>query len=162
MSPEQISGSPVDCRTDIFSLGVILYELLTGNRPFQARSQMELAASILRDSPPPVTKADVPTALIELIEHCLAKRVDERLQSARLLATRVQEVRRSSVSRSVPVPARGDEGFRVAVSSFTFRGPEPGLESLAEGLTAEIIAGFHVSATCVSSRPGRAGTRPVT
>jgi TolB-like protein len=132
----------VDYRTDIFSLGVILYELLTGNRPFQGGSQVELAASILRDAPPPVTKADAPAGLIELIEQCLAKPVDERPQSARLLATRLQEVKRTSVSGPIPVPARADEGFWVAVSPFTFRGPEPALESLAEGLTAEINAGL--------------------
>ena len=142
MSPEQISGSPVDHRTDIFSLGVILYELLTGGRPFQAPSQMELAASILRDPPPPVTKVDAPAGLIELIQQCLAKGVDERLQSARVLATRVQELKRGSGSGPMPVPARADQGFWVAVSPFKYRGPEPGVESLAEGLTAEINAGL--------------------
>jgi serine/threonine protein kinase len=78
MSPEQIAGARVDHRTDIFSLGIILYELATGHRPFHGSSQMELAASILRDTPPMITKADVPAALVTLIDQCLAKNVAER------------------------------------------------------------------------------------
>ena len=52
MSPEQVSGLPLDHRTDIFSLGVLLYEMATGRRPFQGRSSAELASAILRDAPP--------------------------------------------------------------------------------------------------------------
>ena len=75
MSPEQISGRPLDHRSDIFSLGIILHELTTGSRPFQGATSAELAAAILRDHPPPVTsaRAGLPSELATLIQQCLAK-----------------------------------------------------------------------------------------
>lgn len=142
MSPEQISGAAVDHRTDIFSLGVILYELVTGHRPFHGESQAELAASILRDSPPKVTRAEVPAALVTLIEQCLRKSVAERLQSARLLAVGLQEIRRGTSSVSQSAAGRAEERFGVSVAPFTFRGTETSLETLAEGLSAEINTGL--------------------
>jgi serine/threonine protein kinase len=142
MSPEQISGAAIDQRTDIFSLGVILYELLTGRRPFQGTSTAELAASILRDPPPAIAKSGVPAALVHVIDRCLSKHVEERLASARLLAETLREITRGS-GPAVPAPQKpADQRFYVAVSPFTFRGPEADLETLAEGLTAEVTAGL--------------------
>jgi Tol biopolymer transport system component len=85
MSPEQVSGQPVDQRTDIFSLGVILYEMVSGHRPFQGRSSAELASAILRDTPPALTglRSDLPAGLARLIERCLAKEPAARFQAAR-------------------------------------------------------------------------------
>jgi serine/threonine protein kinase len=142
MSPEQISGAAIDQRTDIFSLGVMLYEMLTGRRPFQGTSTAELAASILRDSPPAITKTGVPATLINVVDRCLAKSVEDRLPSARLLADTLREIKRGSTPAPPVHLAQADERFRVAVSPFTFRGPEDDLETLADGLTAEITAGF--------------------
>jgi non-specific serine/threonine protein kinase len=142
MSPEQISGAAVDQRTDIFSLGVILYEMLTGRRPFHGSSAVELAASVLRDSPPKISKAGVPGGLVALIDRCLAKAVEQRLESAHVLAAGLQDVMRGSTPalRSGASPA--DERFWVAVVPFTFRGSDGSLETLAEGLTAEINTGL--------------------
>jgi serine/threonine protein kinase len=142
MSPEQISGAPVDQRTDIFSLGIILYELLTGHPPFHGKSQIELAASILRDSPPKVSKPEVPAALVTLIEQCLAKGVAERLQTARLLADGLRAITHGTRSAPQSTAGRAEERFWVEVAPFRFRGTETGLETLAEGLTAEINTGL--------------------
>jgi len=142
MSPEQISGAAIDQRTDIFSLGIILYEMLTGRRPFQGTSTAELAASILCDSPPAITKTGVPSTLINVVDRCLAKSVEDRLPSARLLADTLRELKRGSTPAPPMRLAQADERFRVVVSPFTFRGPEADLETLADGLTAEIAAGF--------------------
>ena len=142
MSPEQISGADVDHRTDVFSLGIILFEMLTGHRPFRGASQAELTAAILRDPPPPVTKPDVPSSLIALIDQCLAKAVGGRLQSARLLASGLRDIsRQTAVAPTGKADAR-DHAFWVAVSPFHCRAVDASLQTLAEGLTAEINAGL--------------------
>ncbi|MGB6337927.1 MAG: serine/threonine-protein kinase, partial [Thermoanaerobaculia bacterium] len=84
MSPEQVQGLPVDHRTDIFSLGVIFYELMSGDRPFTGATSAQLVSSILRDDPPPVTKVkiDLPNHLGRIIGRCLEKEVDRRYQTA--------------------------------------------------------------------------------
>jgi serine/threonine protein kinase len=73
MSPEQVSGLAVDHRTDIFSLGILLYEMATGRRPFQGRSSAELASAILRDAPPALeeSRSDLPDGLRRIISRCL-------------------------------------------------------------------------------------------
>jgi serine/threonine protein kinase len=141
MSPEQVSGSAVDQRTDIFSLGVVFYEMLTGRRPFQGKSRMDLAASILRDTPPGIAKVDAPFEFVQLIEQCLATGVGERIQSAQLLARALREIKHGSIS-TVPAPRRGEEGFWVAVLPFQSRGGDSSVPALAEGITAEIITGL--------------------
>ena len=142
MSPEQISGAEVDHRTDVFSLGIILFEMLTGHRPFRGASPAELTAAILRDPPPTVTKPDVPSSLITLIDQCLAKTAGGRLQSARLLASGLRDIsRQTAVAPSGKADAR-DHGFWVAVSPFHCRAVDASLQTLAEGLTAEINAGL--------------------
>jgi non-specific serine/threonine protein kinase len=142
MSPEQISGAAVDQRADIFSLGIILYEMLTGRRPFHGSSAVELAASILRDNPPEIKKAGVPAALVALIDRCLAKAVGERLESAHALAAGLRDVTRGSTPAPGSKPSPADERFWVSVVPFTFRGSDSSLETLAEGLTAEITTGL--------------------
>jgi TolB-like protein/Tfp pilus assembly protein PilF len=84
MSPEQVQGLPVDHRTDLFSFGILLYELLTGRRPFGGASAAAIAGSLMRDTPSPVAeiRPDVPQALSEIVERCLAKDPDERFQCA--------------------------------------------------------------------------------
>ena len=84
MSPEQAQGRAVDFRTDHFSLGVMLYEMASGRRPFERPTNAEITAAILRDPPPPIT--DVPQPLLWLIERCLAKSPLDRYGSTRDLA----------------------------------------------------------------------------
>src|SRR5262245_18517792 len=85
MSPEQLSGKHVDHRTDIFSLGVMLYELAVGRRPFVGDSSAELTSSIMRDTPRPVNEVrqDVPRHLGRIIGHCLEKDPRDRFQTSR-------------------------------------------------------------------------------
>lgn len=86
MAPEQLDASygPVDHRADLYALGVVLYELLTGRRPFLARSPLELRAQILRDDPPAPSELDpsIPDALAQIAMRCMARRPDDRLQTA--------------------------------------------------------------------------------
>jgi Tol biopolymer transport system component/predicted Ser/Thr protein kinase len=85
MAPEQIEGKEVDARADIFALGVVLYELITGKRPFAGSSQPSLIASILKDQPRPLRELQPLTShgLERVIETCLEKEPDKRWQSAR-------------------------------------------------------------------------------
>jgi len=84
MSPEQVQGEEADARSDIFALGAVLYEMATGKRAFDGKSQIKVASSILEDHPPPVTSVRKQPAvgLDWLIRACLAKNRDERFQAA--------------------------------------------------------------------------------
>ena len=88
MSPEQIEGKELDARSDIFSLGTVLYEALTGKRAFDGKSQLSVASAILEKEPEPITSIIplTPPALDHAIRRCLAKDPDDRWQTARDLA----------------------------------------------------------------------------
>ncbi len=87
MSPEQARGLPLDPRSDVFSLGVIFYEALTGRRPFTGKTASDVISAILRDDPPPLPPAcdKLPDGLIDVLGRCLHKDADQRFASAREL-----------------------------------------------------------------------------
>jgi len=94
MSPEQVAGRAVDQRTDVFSFGVMLYEMATGRRPFAGRSTAELASAILRDAPPPLAEVrwGVPEGLVRIISRCLDKDPGGRFPSMRDVHSALQEL----------------------------------------------------------------------
>jgi serine/threonine protein kinase/tetratricopeptide (TPR) repeat protein len=114
MSPEQIRGKEVDHRSDIFSLGVVLYLMATGEYPFQSGSKADLASSILRDTPSSVSeiRGDLPEQLAWTINLCLQKDPNRRLQSTHDVRNELQsleedvERKASSESQAVPSPRR--------------------------------------------------------
>ena len=89
MAPEQVEGRGADARTDIFALGVVLYEMMTGRVPFRGASRASLTAAILTYHPPPVSTlvAMAPASLDRIVTKCLCKDPDDRWQSARDLAS---------------------------------------------------------------------------
>jgi eukaryotic-like serine/threonine-protein kinase len=99
MSPEQVEGNEVDGRSDIFSLGAVLYEMLTGQHAFEGKSQLSVASAILEKEPAPLTtiKPLTPPALEHAIRKCLAKAPDERWQSASDLASELKWISESDV-----------------------------------------------------------------
>jgi serine/threonine protein kinase len=109
MAPEQIEGTPADHRSDLFSLGVMFYEMLTGVRPFQGPSSPQLMSSILRDTPPPVCdrRADVPEAVTHLIDRCLEKRPENRVQTARDVYNELRYIQKQLESGPARRPASG-------------------------------------------------------
>jgi TolB-like protein len=155
MSPEQVTGRPVDHRTDIFSLGILLYQAASGVRPFEGATSIELASAVLRDTPRPLDeiRSDVPADLTRLIRRCLEKDPQRRVQTARDIANELGEIAQSAARvtsvKSAPAVARtesgemrADEGFWIAVLPFKYTGANADVAALADGLSEEILTGL--------------------
>ncbi len=106
MSPEQIRSRATDHRSDIFSLGVILYEMLTGQRAFQRDSTADTMSAILKEDPRDISdlNPNIPPSLERVVRHCLEKNPEERFQSARDLAFDLEMI--SGVSGTTPVQTK--------------------------------------------------------
>jgi TolB-like protein len=146
MSPEQVEGRPVDTRSDLFSLGVIFYEMLCGERPFKGDSPPALMSAILRDTPAAIvsTRPAVPAALERLVFRLLEKRPDDRMQTARDVLNELRHLRRETESASTPsaasVPTMRSTVMRVAVLPFAVRGGSDDAAMLASGLTEDVAS----------------------
>jgi hypothetical protein len=97
MAPEQVEGEPVDPRTDLYALGLVLYELATGRNPFLGKSPTSTIANILKEEVPPLEQHNpiAPPELGRILQKCLRKRIDERYVSARDLALDLAALRRT-------------------------------------------------------------------
>jgi len=133
MSPEQIAGQPVGHRSDIFSIGIVIYEMATGQRPFSGSSSIELASSILRDTPPLVTvrRTDLPDAFGQLVRGCLEKDADARVDSARTLADRLRAAKTQA--------AAARPQLAIAVLPFEDMSPARDQQHLCEGMAEEVM-----------------------
>lgn len=120
MSPEQIEGKEIDARADIFALGAVLYEMATGRRAFEGKSQISVASAILEKDPEPVNtrKPEMPSALDSLIAGCLAKDREERFQSAHDVWMQLKEIAdRPQASAAVALaPSRGILSTRILLA----------------------------------------------
>jgi serine/threonine protein kinase/tetratricopeptide (TPR) repeat protein len=158
MSPEQIAGRAVDHRTDIYSLGVVLHEMVTGRRPFEGTSLAELASAILRDTPASINeiRADLPSDLVRITRRCLEKDPRHRVQTARDVSNEFRDLARQTSQKVSPFPparsravaasdsgtSRTEDGFWVAALPFKYTGGNADLTALAEGLTEDIVTGM--------------------
>jgi serine/threonine protein kinase/tetratricopeptide (TPR) repeat protein len=154
MSPEQVTGDATDPRSDLFSLGSVLFEMATGHRPFDARTPVELIATILRDPPDPPTRwnPNLPDVLVRVITTCLEK--DPKRRPASALDVRRALDRLESDLKAGRQPARRS----IAVLAPTDLSPGRDQQYFCEGLAGEIIhaltrvRGLHVASRLASFR----------
>jgi serine/threonine protein kinase/Tfp pilus assembly protein PilF len=162
MSPEQVRGAPVDHRSDLFSFGVILYEMLSGERAFRRDSEIETMMAILREEPRELSRAGkgTPPELEEIVEHCLEKSPEERFQSARDLAFALRVAERAAPSgrtdsgaRSGEAAAAAEAQASIAVLPFRNMSADRENEYFSDGMTEEIINALtKIEALRVASR----------
>jgi serine/threonine protein kinase len=146
MAPEQLRGEAVEPTADLFSLGCVLHEMISGKRLFERETAAETVAAILTAEPPPLRDSAraVPPALEQLTQRCLRKRADERFQSARELELALRQVREGTAHAAAASPSP-TPGLRIALwaaavlAAIAFavavlpkiRGPADPVESLA-------------------------------
>ncbi len=117
MSPEQVKGDTIDQRSDIFSFGSILYEMLTGQRAFKRNTGAETMTAILNDDPPEFSRqsAPIPPALERIVRHCMEKHPSQRFQSVQDIAFDLELLSGSSGTTAVPPVGRRKLSIRPAV-----------------------------------------------
>jgi serine/threonine protein kinase/tetratricopeptide (TPR) repeat protein len=144
MSPEQARGEPVDPRSDLFSLGLVIYEMLTGRPAFAGATSAMIFDAILNRQPSSLREAavDAPAELERLVTRLLAKTPDARPQTARAVLAELRESQRA-VTRQTTMPRSGGTTkaqASVAVLPFASLSADPENEFLADGITEEIIS----------------------
>jgi eukaryotic-like serine/threonine-protein kinase len=149
MSPEQVRAQEVDARSDLFSLGCVLYEMVSGRRAFARETAAETQTAILREEPPdlPACGVSAPSGLEQLIRHCLEKSTERRCQTARALASALHNVASGTDSSTASLAPRGTapgRRLRKAIDSLAIlplvnASQDPNLEYLSDGITESII-----------------------
>src|SRR6266478_4235863 len=106
MAPEQLEGAEADARTDIFALGTLIYEMATGRKAFEGKSQASLIAAILEREPPPISTIQtmVPPALDHVVRTCLAKEPDARWQTAHDVLLQLKWIAETGSQAGIPKP----------------------------------------------------------
>ena len=146
MSPEQATGRPVDARSDIFSLGLVLYEMLSGRRAFGGETSISTIAAILYEEPRPLKEVapQTPRDLDRIVSRCMRKEPDQRFQSAVDLRLALEDLQGND---------GGDTTPSIAVLPFTNLSADKENEYFSDGLAEEIINALsHVSGLRVTSR----------
>jgi eukaryotic-like serine/threonine-protein kinase len=133
MSPEQVRGKPADARSDIFALGTILYEMLSGKRAFEKDSSADTMAAILNEEPPELAGEGkkVPPAVERVVRHCLEKNAADRFQSARDLAFDLESLSGASATSARGIPGAPSE-----------QRPRSRLFFATVGIAALVVAGI--------------------
>jgi TolB-like protein/tetratricopeptide (TPR) repeat protein len=137
MSPEQITAGRVDGRSDLFSTAVMLFEMVTGSRPFRGDTQFAVLHAILHHEPPALEGSREAAALQRVIRRALAKSPDERYESAEAMERDLREAKASMEPGVVP---HARHAARLAVTPFVVADDDPDLEFFATGLADALAA----------------------
>ncbi|HEX6546695.1 MAG TPA: serine/threonine-protein kinase, partial [Bryobacteraceae bacterium] len=115
MSPEQAEGKPLDTRSDIFSFGAVLYEMVTGQKAFQGETRLSTISAILRDEPQPISAivSDIPRDLEKIINRCLRKDPERRFQNIADVRVALLELKEESDSGKLIVSEKPRHGWRA-------------------------------------------------
>jgi len=151
MSPEQVQGSEVDGRTDIFSFGVLLYEMLSGRGPFQREYEAAVLYAIVHDHPRLLTelRKDVPASVQSIVSRALSKSPDERYQS---MAEMLQDLQVGECARGAPGPSAHPK-HSIAVLPFEDMSPNHDQEFFCDGVAEELINALsHINSFRVIAR----------
>jgi len=140
MSPEQSTGADVDVRSDVWSLGCVLYEMLAGAQPFQGHYEQAIVYSILNEEPEPLGHVSSGTQTI--LRQCLSKRPEDRYEDGSALLRAIESRSPSSQPSTAGASAAVPEIPRIAVLPLKTRRGDADMESFAEGLTEEITSGL--------------------
>jgi len=149
LSPEQLRGDEPDQRSDIYSLGVTLYELLAGRAPFQEETQMAIAMKHLREEPPPLrsVRGGIPRGLESVVAKAMAKDADERFQSAQDMRTALEGQSAATATAVLRRPVRSSERATATVPR-TRRPPRPRSSRMGPllmlGIMAVIVAAASI------------------
>ncbi|MCM3878229.1 MAG: tetratricopeptide repeat-containing serine/threonine-protein kinase [Thermoanaerobaculia bacterium] len=141
MSPEQVRGLPADARSDLFSLGAVLYEMLTGQRAFRRETAAETLTAILREDPPETSSSStrMTPAVEAVVRQCLEKDPARRFSSAASLAVRLRELLETPGAGAPPRARRKKAIDSVAVLPFVNAGGDADQDYLSDGLTERLI-----------------------
>ena len=143
MAPEQIRGEAADARTDLFALGTVLYELVSGERPFAGATHADIGAAILRDTPKPLRtlRPDLPQDLDRIVSRCLEKNPRERIQSAPDVSNELRRLRKELERGEWGAGARpaGEKVASIAVLPFANRNASADDEYFSDGLADELL-----------------------
>jgi serine/threonine protein kinase len=155
MSPEQVRGLAVDYRSDIFSFGTILYEMLSGRKAFGRRTAADTMAAILKEEPRELLESgsNISPALDRIVHHCLEKSVEQRFQSTRDIAFALEAIGPPSWSAGQAAREAVDTSPSIAVLPFTNMSADPDTEYFSDGMTEEIINALaHLADLRVAAR----------
>jgi eukaryotic-like serine/threonine-protein kinase len=160
MSPEQVRGEAVDARSDLFSLGAIFYEMLTGVRAFKRNSSIETLSAILKEDPPELTELmpSIPPALERLVRRCLEKDRDVRFQSARDLAFNLETL--ATMSQAVGPSTLSNVARPTHAPTLPANTPTPGSQTAATALTAAPAPGVTPTRTMRAPTTARPVVKP--
>jgi serine/threonine protein kinase/Flp pilus assembly protein TadD len=142
MSPEQARGEPADGRSDIFSFGCVLFEMLGARRAFQRDSAVETLSAILKEEPPPLLSpsGSVLPALEQIVRRCLEKRPEQRFAKASELHSALQSLHQDLLRAAAEWATKKNPEKSIVVLPFENLSPDPENAYFADGLTEEIIA----------------------